>query len=262
LKTLKNTVAIVTGAGRGIGKGIAECLAEEGATVIIATIDPAEGEATAESICKSGGHAYFIHTDVENEESIVRMVQETIQQFGSIDILVNNAGITKFIPIEEATIEDWNKIVNIDLRGAFLCSKYVVPHMKKKRKGSIIHISSNHSLATLPNSEIYAAAKGGLLAMTRSMALSLGEWGIRVNAICPGFTDTPHYQAWLDSYSNRSEAHEEVLRLHPLKRICKPKDIGKLVVYLAGDDAAMVTGEQIVIDGGMTARLYHSDLIE
>lgn len=262
MSTLVDAVAIVTGAGRGIGKGIAECLAAEGAKVIIATIDPAEGKETAESICKSGGFAYFIETDVEDEESIIRMVDETIREFGKIDVLVNNAGITIFKPIEEASIEDWNKVINIDLRGSFLCSKYVVPHMKKNRKGSIIHISSNHAIATLPNSEMYAAAKGGLNAMTRSMALSLGEWGIRVNAICPGFTDTPHYQAWLDSYPNRSGAAEEVVRLHPVGRICKPEDIGKLVVYLAGEDSAMMTGEQIVIDGGVTAKLYQSDIIE
>ncbi|MBS4197749.1 SDR family NAD(P)-dependent oxidoreductase [Lederbergia citri] len=256
---LKEKVAIVTGAGRGIGKGIAECFISEGATVIIATVEYEEGSNAEQELREKGGNAAFIQTDVSSEESIKNMIQETINRFGKIDILVNNAGITTFKPIEDTTIDDWDRLINIDLRGPFLCSKYVLPHMKKQKHGSIINISSNHSIATLPNTEIYAAAKGGVNAMTKSMALSLGKNGIRVNSICPGFTDTPHYRNWLLDNKDPSIVHNDVLLLHPLNKICSPKDIGKLAVYLSSEESQMITGQNIVIDGGVTSRLYNSE---
>ncbi|MBS4219087.1 glucose 1-dehydrogenase [Bacillus sp. FJAT-49711] len=254
----KVKVTIVTGAGRGIGKGIAECFVKEGSIVIIATREYEEGKIVENELKNMGGTAVFIQTDVSSEESIKNMVNETINQFGKIDTLVNNAGITRFIPIEHATLDDWNELINIDLRGPFLCSKYVLPHMKKNNYGSIVNISSNHAIATLPDSEIYAAAKGGVNAMTKSMALSLGEYGIRVNSICPGFTETPHYYQWLSDKGDK-DLHEEVLQIHATKRICNPIDIGKLAVYLSSEDAFMITGENIVVDGGVSSRLYNSN---
>ncbi|KRG17017.1 short-chain dehydrogenase [Lederbergia galactosidilytica] len=251
---------MVTGAGSGIGKGIAKRFMEEGATVVIATDQSEEGINTVKELQKNNGNAVFIQTDVAMETSIQNMVQETISRFGQIDALVNNAGITVFKTLEEATIDDWNNLINIDLRGPFLCSKYVMPYMKKQSKGSIINISSNHAFATLPDSEIYAAAKGGVNAMTKSMALSLGQYGIRVNSICPGFTNTPHYQRWLAEKSDKELIHQEVLQLHPLQKICTPEDIGDMAVYLASAESAMVTGEAIVMDGGLSSRLYHSKL--
>lgn len=253
---LANQVAIITGAGKGIGKGIAKCFIEAGAIVVIATLEHEEGKKTEKELIQAGGKAVFIQTDVESEESIKKMVEKAYDLFGRIDTLINNAGITIFKSLEEATIEDWNKLINIDLRGPFLCSKYVLPYMKERKSGSIINISSNHSVATLPNTEIYAAAKGGINAMTRSLALSLGEFGIRVNAICPGFTNTPHYTNWL---AEMGDVEEEIEKLHAIGRISKPEDIGKLAVFLSSDDSTMVTGESIVIDGGVSARLYHSD---
>lgn len=259
VKRLNKQVAIITGAGRGIGKGIAECFMKEGAAVVIATNESEEGLKTEEELRKLNGEATFIQTDVSSEISIQGMVQKTVEQYGEIHTLVNNAGITVFKSLEEATVEDWETVMNIDLRGPFLCSKYVLPFMKKQKGGSIINISSNHAIATLPNSEIYAAAKGGVNAMTRSMALSLGPYGIRVNAICPGFTDTPHYQDWLSEKEDGALVHKEVLKLHASSRICKPEDIGNLAVYLAAESASMITGEIIVMDGGVSSRLYHSD---
>lgn len=259
---LKDKVAIVTGAGNGIGKGIATTFVKQGAKVIIATIDEEEGKATEQGLNQlSPGQAFFIQTDVVSEQSIKNMVQLTAERYGKIDILVNNAGITTFKSIEEATIEDWDELINIDLRGPFLCSKYVLPHMKKQGSGSIINISSNHAIATLPDTEIYAAAKGGVNAMTRSMALSLGKYGIRVNAICPGFTNTPHYQQWLLEEDDPNLADQRVKDLHVTSRICEPEDIGKLAVYLASDDSQMMTGENLMIDGGLSIHLYHEKLI-
>ncbi|MGO1760175.1 MAG: SDR family NAD(P)-dependent oxidoreductase, partial [Mammaliicoccus vitulinus] len=196
MSNLNGQVAIVTGSGKGIGKGIAKQLSLKGAKVVVATIDAEFGKETVEEIKQSGGDAYFVETDVSKEESIINMVEETIKHYGQINTLVNNAGITVFKSIEEATVEDWDSIINIDLRGTFLCSKHVISEMKKQGGGSIINISSNHSIATLPDTDMYAAAKGGVNGMTRGMALSLGKYNIRVNAICPGFTNTAHLKNW------------------------------------------------------------------
>lgn len=256
----KDNVVIVTGSGKGIGRGIAMEFAKEGATVIIATLVAEEGMETRQAITDAGGTALFVQTDVSSEESVRNMVEEVTNAYGRIDVLVNNAGITMFKSILEATAEDFDKVIGIDLRGVFLCSKYAASQMIKQQKGSIINISSNHATATLPDTEIYAAAKAGVNGMTRSMALSLGKMGIRVNAICPGFTDTPHYRQWLKSSGNAAEVEEEVHWLHAVNSISTPEDIGKLALYLASDDAKMITGAELLIDGGVSARLYNSRL--
>lgn len=256
----KEKVVIVTGSGRGIGKGIALEFAKEGAAVIVSTLEEEEGRKTVKEIREMGGMAELVQTDVSSEDSVRNMVELVTDMHRRIDVLVNNAGITLFKPLLEATLEDWEKVINIDLRGVFLCSKYVAAQMVKQQKGSIINISSNHAVATLPDTEIYAAAKAGVNGMTRSMALSLGKSGIRVNAICPGFTDTPHYRKWLETGGNAAEIEKEVKWLHAGSRISTPEDIGKLALYLASDDAEMITGAELIIDGGLSARLYNSRL--
>lgn len=256
----QDNVVIVTGSGKGIGRGIALEFAKEGATVIVATLDRSEGESVEKEIRALGRQALFVQTDVSSEQSIKLMVDKTVETYGQINTLVNNAGITIFKPMIEATLDDWETLINIDLRGVFLCSKYVVPHMMEQGKGAIINISSNHAKATLPHTEMYAAAKAGVNGMTRSMALSLGKSGIRVNAICPGFTNTPHYQTWLETHGDAAEIERQVHDLHAGHRICTPEDIGKLALYLASDEAEMITGTELFIDGGLTAQLYHSDL--
>lgn len=255
----QDKIVIVTGSGKGIGRGIALAFAKEGATVIVATLGNDEGQEAEREIHALGGQALFVQTDVSSEESIKQMVERVMVTYGRIDVLVNNAGITIFKPLIEATLDDWEALMNIDLRGVFLCSKYVVPHMMKQGKGAIINISSNHAKATLPHTEIYAAAKAGVNGMTRSMALSLGKSGIRVNAICPGFTDTPHYQTWLEAHGDAAEIERQVYDIHAGHRICTPEDIGKLALFLASDEAEMITGAEMLIDGGVTAQLYYSD---
>lgn len=256
----KVPVVIVTGSGKGIGKGIAKRFAIEGAEVIIATRTAEDGLNTEKELQDLGARATFIQTDVANEASIIHLVSEIDQHFGRIDVLVNNAGVTLFRPLLKATIEDWEKVMNIDLRGVFLCSKHVAAYMvKKKTRGSIINISSNHATSTLPDTEIYAAAKGGVNAMTRSMAISLGKYGIRVNSISPGFTDTPHYQKWLAEKADPERIEKEIFGLHATGSICSPEDIANLAYFLAFDQSAKITGSDILIDGGLTARLYTSD---
>lgn len=261
MSRLKNQVAIVTGSGKGIGKGIAKAFIDQGATVVIATKEYDEGKSTEKELIGLGGKCLFVKTDVESEESIKEMIKVTINKFGKINTLVNNAGITLFKSMEEVTVEDWDKVINIDLRGTFLCTKYAVSQMIHQTSGgSIINISSNHAFSTLPDTEIYSAAKGGVNAMSRSMALSLGDKGIRVNAICPGFTETSHYRNWLNEKDNPDKVHEEVQKLHALQGMCKPEDIANLAVFLASDESSQMTGESIVLDGGLSTHLYHSDI--
>ncbi|MEK4759230.1 glucose 1-dehydrogenase [Viridibacillus sp. FSL E2-0187] len=255
---LEDYVVIVTGAGQGMGQGIAQEFAKEGATVVIAELNVANGKAVEAAINNAGGKAHFIKTDVADEGNIENMVNEVIGRYGKIDTLVNNAGVTLFKPLQDITTEDWDTVINIDLKGTFLCCKYVSKYMMQKNRGSIINISSNHSISTLPDTEVYAAAKAGVNGMSRSMSLSLGKYGIRVNTICPGFTDTPHHQKWLSNHEDPIEVNEYVLSLHATPRISTPYDIGRLAVYLASDEAEMVTGSDLVIDGGVTSRLYNS----
>lgn len=255
---LENYVAIVTGAGQGIGKGIAQEFARQGAAVVIAELNVGNGKAVEASINNEGGKAHFIKTDVADENNVNNMVKEVIDRFGKIDTLVNNAGVTLFKPLQDVSTEDWDTVINIDLKGTFLCCKYVSKYMMQKSKGSIINISSNHAFSTLPDTEVYAAAKAGINGMSRSMSLSLGKYGIRVNTICPGFTDTPHYRKWLSAHENPEEAERKVLSLHATPRISTPYDIARSAVYLASDEAEMVTGSDLLIDGGVTSSLYNA----
>lgn len=258
---LNNQIAVITGAGRGIGKGIAEMFTLEGATVVVATLEEHEGLQTVNEIIEKGGSALFVQTDVSSDESVRAMIEKVYNTFGKIDTLVNNAGITVFKPLVEATVDDWNQVIDINLRGVFLCSKYTAPYMMKQRKGAIINISSNHAFATIPHSEIYAASKAGINGMTRSMALSLGKHGIRVNSICPGFTETPHHRMWVEEMGDPKVIEKEVIGLHAGNRIGTPHDVGKLAVYLASDDSEMMTGSELLIDGGLTNHLFHSHVL-
>lgn len=241
--------AIVTGGGQGIGKGIALALAEFGADVIVAERDPETAEAAAAEIRGLGRKALALVTDVREPEQINNMVEKSVDEFGRVDILVNNAGGMFRADVASISEGGWDAIIRINLKSTFLCCKAVSELMvEKKTGGSIINISSVNGLSGTPGSAAYGAAKAGIINFTQSLALELAPYGIRVNAIAPGVIDTPGTSQWMTP-----ERESEVQKGIPLARRGKPEDIAGAAIYLVSDLADYVTGQTIVVDGGLMA---------
>ncbi len=251
---LKDKVAIVTGASKGIGWGIATVFAQQGAKVAVVARSAKAGEQTAEEIRYKGGDAIFVPCDVSNEDQVKAMVQKTLDTYGQIDILVNNAGVGIYKSVLETTSEEWDLCLNIDLKGVFLCSKYVIPHMQAVGKGAIVNISSVHSHATVNGVAPYAASKGGITALTRNMAIDYGPT-IRVNTLSPGWVMTPLIENLFNSYDDPTAQRRLVEERQVMKRIGTPEDIGYSVAFLASDEASFITGTELFVDGGLTAQL-------
>jgi cyclopentanol dehydrogenase len=254
---LDGRVALVTGAGEGIGRGCALALAASGAQVFVNDKNPVSGENTADTIRKSGGHAHFLEADVSDVYAVASMFNAVALRTRALHILVNNAGVNLFKGIQETTPEEWNAIFSVDSMGIYLVTKSALPLLKAAEKSSIINIASVHAQLTVPNMTAYAAAKGAVLAMGRSLAQELGPFGIRVNTISPGFMDTPLLDSWLATEPDAVATMQRINGYHPLGRIGRPEDIGNLITFLAGDESGFITGANIVIDGGLTTRLMH-----
>ena len=252
--SLQNKVAIVTGGGQGLGKAIAKRFLEERMKVVIADIDEESGKET-EAEFKHLGSIRFFNADVSDEDSVQNLIIETKRSFDGIDVLVNNAARSdpNNAPITELSLEDWNKILSINLTGAFLCTKHSVTHLKKNR-GIIINIASTRALMSEPNTEAYSAAKGGILALTHALAISLGP-DIRVNCISPGWIEVSEWKK--QATRHKPELTEQDHKQHPVGRVGKPEDVASLAVYLASPEATFITGENFVIDGGMTKKMIY-----
>jgi hypothetical protein len=251
---LKDRVAIVTGGAKGIGWGIVKVLIQEGAKVVVIDWDAETGKRTADEMRLAGGEAIFVKCDVSNEEEVKAMVQAALDEYGQIDILVNNAGIGVYKPLLDTSSEDWDRCLNVNLKGQFLCSKYIIPHMQKIGKGAIVNISSVHSFQTVNGVAPYCASKGGITSLTRNMAIDYGPT-IRVNSIAPGWVLTPLIQSIFDSYDDPADQQRQVERRQVMKRIGQPEDIGHAVAFLVSDEASFITGTQLFVDGGLTAQL-------
>ena len=251
---LKDQVAIVTGGAKGIGWGIVKVLVQEGAKVAIADWDEVKGPETAEEMRKAGGDVIYVKTDVSQEEQVKHLVQATVDQFGRIDILVNDAGIGVYKSVLDTTTEDWDRCLAVNLKGQFMCSKYVIPHMQAQGKGAIVNISSVHSFQTANGTAPYCASKGGITALTRNMAIDYGPT-IRVNSIAPGWVLTPLIQSIFDGYDDPAKQQRQTEQRQVMKRIGVPEDIGYAVAFLVSDEASFITGTQLFVDGGLTAQL-------
>lgn len=247
---LQNKVTIVTGAAHGIGKAYARRFSEEGAHVVIADIDHAAGEAVAKALVDSGGSAWSRATDVRSLESVEALIRDTADRFGRIDVLLNNAAIyvTQRLwkgPIEELAPEEWDRVLEVNLKGVFLCSKAVIPIMKKQRSGKIINIASGTFFSGSGNMPHYTTAKGGVVALTRVMARQLGEWGINVNCMTPGSTMSEEFVS-----EEVVKRRQEGIDKRCFKRVEKPADIVGTALFLASSDSDFVTGQLLVVEGG------------
>jgi 3-oxoacyl-[acyl-carrier protein] reductase len=238
-------VAIVTGAGRGIGRAIAQRFASSGAKLGIVDIRLNNAEQVAGEILENGGEALAIQVDVTEVEQVQRMVDEVLSNYGRLDILVNNAGIFTSAKFSELTEDLWDRMIDVHLKGTFLCSRAVVEHMLARRSGCIINIASTSGLTGGTSGAHYAAAKGGVIAFTRSIGKELAGQGIRVNAVAPSKIETDMLQG-----VDTSEARKQLISKIPVGRIGKPEDIAELVAFLASDRASYIVGEVIVASGG------------
>lgn len=243
---LMGKTAVVTGAGRGIGRAIALRLATSGAKTVVTDIDGAGCEQVLKEIRYSGGNGDALKLDVSAEQEIKAVMAEVMQRFGRIDILVNNAGIYVQKEIEDMATEDIDRVISVNLRGSLLCAKYVLPGMKKNNYGKIVSIASIAGFVGFPASALHSATKGALVAVTRDLAMNYAKYGINVNAIAPGIIETPMTEELL---KNRAERNA-LLRNIPYGRVGSTADIANGVAFLVSDESEYITGQTLVIDGG------------
>ena len=249
---LKDKIAIVTGARRGMGRTHALILAKAGAKIVVSDISQEDCQKVVDEIEKDGGEALAYKCDVSKKEEIEGMVKETIDKFGKVDILVNNAGIAQFKPFLELTEEEWDRTLDINLKGYFLCAQTVAKEMAKQKSGVIVNIASvamGQVGVGFLNLAHYCASKGGIVGMTEALALELAPYNIRVNAVSPGMIETP----MIDSIKENPEQEKELLKRVPMKRMGKPEEVSNLVLFLVSDKSSYMTGSIVVVDGGWLA---------
>ena len=250
---LPDRVALITGAASGIGRAAARLFAHEGARVLIADLDEAGGAAAGAEIAAAGGVALFVKTDVSKTADAARAVDTAVRTWGRLDILYNNAAPTRLCNERDRAVHEldeavWDTMINVALKGVFLMSKHALPVMIRQKRGVILNTATINALVAEPGVDSYTAAKGGVVALTRSMALNYAKHGIRVNTISPGYVVTECQQDWLKDPAARAAAEA----LH-LTRLGKPEDIAGLALFLASDQGEFMTGSNVVIDGGFTA---------
>jgi NAD(P)-dependent dehydrogenase (short-subunit alcohol dehydrogenase family) len=253
---LEGKTAVVTGAGQGIGAAIARCFAAEGARVVVAELNPETGAALAGELKAAGGSALFAPTDVTDPASVAAMRDTTRAAFGTPDILVNNAGVNVFRDPLAMSDHDWDRCMSVDLEGVWRCTREFLPGMIEAGCGSIVNIASAHAFQIIPGCFPYPVAKHAVVGLTRALAIEYAARGIRVNAIAPGYIETPIATEYWNTFPDPELERKRAYELHPPKRIGRPEEVGWTAVFLASDEAPFINAATIVIDGGRSV-LYH-----
>jgi NAD(P)-dependent dehydrogenase (short-subunit alcohol dehydrogenase family) len=250
LRRFEGSVALVTGGGSGIGRATCERLAAEGARVWVADLDEAAAERVAGSLPCAAGRG----VDVADADQVEQLTQKVIEADGRLDVLVNNAGIALGAPVWETGPDQWARVLAVNLTGVFNGCRSALRHMIGQRQGAIVSTASDAGLVGWPGQSAYCASKAGIVGLTRAVAMDAAPYGVRVNCVCPAFTDTPLVEAWVRAQPDPSAAREEVESGQPVGRIGQPQEIAAAIAYLASDEASFVTGVALPVDGGVTAR--------
>lgn len=250
---LHKKVAIVTGAASGIGREVAILFSNKDASLVLCDVDKKELSRTAGTIEKQGGRAIPVVADVSNEKEVKELVKETLREYGKLDIACNNAGVSgELATTADYSVKEWDRVMNINLKGQWLCMKYEIPAMLENGEGSIINVSSILGTVGYANAPAYTAAKHGLIGLTKVAALEYAEKGIRVNAIAPAFIETPMLEK--AGITTDEELKTSVVALHPMGRLGRPEEVADAVLWLASEESTFVTGHTLLVDGGYTIR--------
>ena len=252
MERLTGKIAVVTGGARGIGRAIVEKFAAEGASVVFADVDEQAGRQTEAELSASGIRAQFYRTDITVETDVQRAIEHVLDRYAGLDVLVNNAGVNAYYDAMEMTETEWDRMFAVDLKGAWLCAKHALGPMTRAGRGSIVNIASIHATLTIRGMFPYAAAKSGIVGLTRSLALEYAPAGIRVNAVLPGYTRTRLVAEWLTTQPDPAEAERRALTSIPLGRMATPAEIANLVAFVASDEASAITGASLAADCGLS----------
>jgi NAD(P)-dependent dehydrogenase (short-subunit alcohol dehydrogenase family) len=255
---LSNKIAIVTGGAKGIGLASAECMLRQGAEVMIVDWNGDAASAAVKSLTVLSKGVDSVAADISSVADVEKAIQTTVDRFGGIDVLVNNAGIQTFGDPVTTTEEVWDKTMNVNLKGHWLMSKYAIPEMLKRGKGSIVNVSSVQGLASQKNVVAYSTSKHAMIGLTRSMAVDMASRNVRVNCVCPGTVNTPMIQSIIELDADPDKLKRILDKMHPLGRIAQPSEIGEVIAFLASDRASFMTGSIVVVDGGLIVPLAGS----
>jgi NAD(P)-dependent dehydrogenase (short-subunit alcohol dehydrogenase family) len=251
---LRDKVALITGAASGIGEATATLFGQEGAKVMCADLNAEGAEQVAQTIVSSGGEAASTQADVSQAADVERMVRQTVERWGRLDVLVNNAGIYFILPLAQVPEEEWDRLININLKGVYLGCKYAIPQMVGQGKGAIVNTASIAGLRGFANWTTYCASKGGVIQLTKAVAMEVARLNVRVNCVCPGIIDTGMFDQAVDMVAvDRDELAATIGEAHPMGRIGRPEEVAAAILFLASDEASFITGVPLSVDGGLWA---------